>query len=109
MASLNFEYKIMPYVDGRYERVEALPLPHSETDLLQKGGDVDSLGGKASSEADEEFEKSVRQIYYYQQSYFRDDQVPAGVFPQFTYGGEASESEQFCVNVRWKNAAKAAG
>ena len=42
MASLNFEYKIMPYTNPVYEKTDALPLPHSETDLLSKGGDVDT-------------------------------------------------------------------
>ena len=94
MASLNFEYKIMPYTNVVYEKTGALPIPHSETDMLSKGGDVDTKGVKvkgaiaSTGKAEEEFEKSVRQIYYYQQSYFRDNQVPQGIFPNFKYEGE---------------------
>ena len=42
MASLEFEYKIMPYTSSSYAKIDALPMPHSETDLLSKGGDVDT-------------------------------------------------------------------
>ena len=60
MASLNFEYKIMPYTNPIYEKTDALPLPHSETDLLSKGGDVDTKELGVEHKAEEEFEKSVR-------------------------------------------------
>ena len=66
MASLQFEYKIMPYASPVYSKTDALPLPHSETDLLSKGGDVDTKELGTEHKAEEEFEKSVRQIYYYQ-------------------------------------------
>ena len=42
MASLNFEYKIMPYANYHYPSSKGLNMPHSETDLVQNGGDVDS-------------------------------------------------------------------
>ena len=109
MASLQFEYKIMPYSSAQYAKTDALPLPHSETDLLSKGGDVDTKELGTEHKAEEEFEKSVRQIYYYQQSYFRDNQVPGGIFPDFHFNDERESSEQFCINLRWKNAQKVYG
>lgn len=38
MASLNFQYKIMPYQNAVYERSAGLDMPHSETDLRAKEG-----------------------------------------------------------------------
>ena len=60
MASLQFEYKIMPYASSVYSKTDAHPLPHSETDLLSKGGDVDTKELGTEHKAEEEFEKSVR-------------------------------------------------
>ena len=60
MASLEFEYKIMPYASSSYAKTDALPMPHSETDLLSKGGDVDTKEIGTEHKAEEEFEKSVR-------------------------------------------------
>lgn len=60
MASLNFNYRIMPYTNHIYENNEGIALPHSETDLMQQGGDVDSKELGVEHKAEEEFEKSVR-------------------------------------------------
>ena len=42
MASLIFEYKVMPYTDPVYEKSAGIDMPHSETDMMSKGGDVDT-------------------------------------------------------------------
>ena len=53
----------MPYTDPVYEKSAGIDMPHSETDMMSKGGDVDTkaLGtGNSDATKEEEFEKSVR-------------------------------------------------
>ena len=38
----------MPYTDPRYEKAAGIDMPHTETDLMSKGGDVDTKALGAS-------------------------------------------------------------
>lgn len=53
----------MPYQNVVYEKSAGLDMPHSETDLRAKEGKENQ---EADHKQEEDFEKSVRQIYYYQ-------------------------------------------
>ena len=71
MSNLAFNYKILPYASPSLEMKTSFPLQHADTDLLKAKKPL-LANEDEKSLAEAEFEETIREIYYYKQSYFRD-------------------------------------
>ena len=79
MSEVAFKYKIVPYVDnGSWGGSNGVRLQHQEHELPVDQND----------KILEELEQSMRSIYYYEQSFFGNRNVPEGIFPTLNYTGE---------------------
>jgi hypothetical protein len=74
MNQVAFKYKIVPYARDSVGKIDGFSIPHTDMDVIKEGLDDRDTTGQYS-DAELEFQNTLRSIYYYQQSYFRDNQV----------------------------------
>ena len=54
--------------------------------------------------AESDFEDQIRSIYFYQQSFFRDETAAYGTFSPLKFKAhDLPESDSFCIGTLWKN------